>query len=98
MEKINPVEHGMRMYEVFRTHDQMTHDQALFRALCVACEEQRGRCVEACEEAAEKLSLESKQRADFFREAMYGAEGARKAAEAIRKLPPANVDKDGILR
>ncbi len=33
MEKINPVVHGMAMYEIFLKKDKMTHDQALFRAL-----------------------------------------------------------------
>jgi hypothetical protein len=28
MEKVNPVVHGMAMYEVFLKHDKMTHDLA----------------------------------------------------------------------
>lgn len=98
MEKIDPVVHGMAMYEVFLKHDKMTHDQALFRALCCAVLEARGRCEEACEETAERLPKEFKDRPDMFRESLYLREGAQKAAEAIRKLPPPNMDKDGILR
>lgn len=97
MEPINPVEHAQRMYEIFRTKDGMTHDQALFRALCVACEEQRGRCAETCEKAADGFIAQFKQRPDVWGFQDMAA-GAKKAAEAIREMPPVNVDKDGILR
>ncbi len=97
MEKINPIEHGLAMYEIFLKNDKMTHDQALFRALCVACEEQRGRCAEACQSASEGFRERFKERQDVRFD--YMAEGAMLAAEAIeKKMPPVNLDKDGILR
>ncbi len=97
LEKINPVDHGVKMYDIFRKGG-MTHEQALFRALCVTCEEQRGRCVEACEETARDFIEHFKRRPDIWD---YHAmrDGANKAAERIGKLPPVNLDpKTGILR
>jgi len=47
---ISPVDHGMKMYEI-NLKSGMTHEQALFRALCCACNEQRGRCEETVEDA-----------------------------------------------
>lgn len=97
MEKINPVEHGQKMYAIM-IKDGVPHDYALFRAICCACEEQRGRCAEACEETAAKCLEKFKQRPDIdaYQEM---AVGANKAAEEIRQhMPPVNLDKDGILR
>lgn len=98
IEKINPVEFGLEMYGIM-INQGTTHERALFRALCIACDEQRGRCAEACEEAGEKAAAEAKAKphaADIFE---HIAEGARKAADTIRyHMPPANLCSDGILR
>jgi len=98
MEKINPAEFGQKMYGIM-IGQGATHEQALFRALCIACDEQRGRCAEACEAAGDQADIEAKAKphvADIFE---HIAEGARKAADAIRNhMPPANLCSDGILR
>jgi hypothetical protein len=98
MDKINPAEHGQKMYGIMIAQGA-THEQALFRSLCIACDEQRGRCAEAAERASAKAEAEAKAKphcADIFE---HIAEGARKAAEEIREhMMPSNLCSDGILR
>lgn len=98
MDKINPAEFGQKMYGIM-IGQGATHEYALYRALCIACDEQRGRCAEACETRAEKALAEAKAKphaADLFGQI---AEGARQAADEIRDcMPPSNLCSDGILR
>jgi hypothetical protein len=98
MEKINPAEFGQKMYGIM-IGQGATHEYALFRALCIACDEQRGRCAETCEETAGKFDAEGKAKphaADIFSNL---SEGAMKAADDVRfHMPPSNLCSDGILR
>jgi hypothetical protein len=97
-DKINPAEFGQKMYGIM-IGQGMTHEQALYRALCIACDEQRGRAAEACEEVAAAEEAEAKAKphaAEFF---WSSADGARKAAEKLWfHMPPSNLGSDGILR
>lgn len=98
MEKINPAEFGQKMYGIM-IGQGMIHEQALYRALCIACDEQRGRCAEACEEVAAEAEAEAKAKPHAAVDFWNVAEGARKAADKVHfHMPPSNLCSDGILR
>jgi hypothetical protein len=98
MDKINPAEFGRKMYGVM-IGQGMTHEQALYRALCIACDEQRGRCAEICMEVVAEAEAEAKAK-PHARELFWSvAEGGRKAADKVWfHMPPSNLCSDGILR
>ena len=84
------------MYDVMRGQG-LPHEQALFRAIVLACWEERGRCRERCEELSSEILHMAKRPDDNWSDNI--AEGARKDAEAINKMSPPNLDwKTGILR
>src|SRR4029077_11658266 len=95
-DKVHPVDHGVQMYDVMRGQG-MSHEAALFRAIVLACTEERGRCVERCEELAVEIRNRPKpSHDDWSDDYAYGSE---KAGEAISRMPPPNLDwKTGILR